>query len=165
MIKVSYWIKFTLIFLSILSSAKGSCWCMTDNNFWYYPPVCIPKSYDSTKAPIIANFSVHTNIALATRNNTTNHYNDLKNIDVHNMMLTYAPRIVVSWIDIRLTFCPLYPELLDNRYIISSIPVLWRPQITIQSRAKRENAFMDPGKLSKFYKIDQRQELKKNTII
>ena len=110
MFKEQTWITRNVVLTSILSTAivfgynqSNGCWCATNDNFWYYDPICIPKNYDPTKAPIFGNFSVHTNIVLATRN--SKYYNSLKHIDVHKMMLTFAPIIAVSWVDIRLMFC------------------------------------------------------------
>ena len=41
--------------------------CCDQRNNIYWPPICIPKDYDYTKAPDnIQNLTVHTNIVLST---------------------------------------------------------------------------------------------------
>ena len=112
----------------------------------YWTPICIPKGYDRSKLPDnVGNFTVQTNIVLATRNTSSLHYNELKNVDVNKMMLTYAPKIVISWIDPRLTFCYDSSMVLEKSFL----PYLWIPEITVVNREKRETSSLDPGKISK----------------
>ena len=80
--------------------------------------------------------------------NSTRQYKDLKTVNVKKMVLIYAPKIVVSWIDIRLKFCSDKAGAIEKSFLFPK-PYLWTPKITLENRAKRETSFNDPGKIGK----------------
>ena len=81
--------------------------------------------------------------------NSTRQYKDLKTVNVKKMVLIYAPKIVVSWIDSRLKFCSDKAGAMEKSFLFPR-PYLWTPKITLENRAKRETSFFDPGKIGKY---------------
>ena len=109
----------------------------------YFHPLCIPKGYNKFDAPS-KNLKVFANVVLATRKEKTEHYNDLKNIDIHKMVLTYAPRLVLSWYDERLEHCDHFPRSLNRKQISR----LWTPRIAVENHLERITGYLDARKLS-----------------
>ena len=109
----------------------------------YFHPLCIPKGYNKFDAPS-KNLKVFANVVLATRKEKTEHYNDLKNIDIHKMVLTYAPRLVLSWYDERLEHCDHSPRSLNRKQISR----LWTPRIAVENHLERITGYLDASKLS-----------------
>ena len=130
-------------FNSDLDPNHHNCTCDLEQNFYYYP-ICWPRDYNKNKPPS-KNHKVFLNVALATQNTSVINYNDLKHIDVHKMMIIYVPKLVMSWQDPRLKFCPMQPTLLDVLALNGS----WIPRITIENHAGKKTDFKDPAKISK----------------
>ena len=95
-------------FNSDLDPNRHNCTCDLEQNI-YYHPICGPKDYNKNKPPSKYH-KVFLNIALATQNASVINYNDLKHIDVHKMMFTFVPKLVMSWQDPRLKYCHMQPR-------------------------------------------------------
>ena len=78
-------------------------------------------------------FSVFVNIVLAFGNKTYAN-DDLKNIDVHKMVLHYAPTLIISWQDPRLKAYNQNNTKLRQVDTVKLSRLVWTPEITISNQ-------------------------------
>ena len=82
------------------------------------------------------------NIEIPANGNSRNE-EGLEKIDVHKMMLTYTPRIIMAWQDPRLLVDSNETSFLLSSYHLQKI---WIPRITVIGRSQLTTGFMDYGK-------------------
>ena len=64
--------------------------------------------------------------------------------DFHKMVLTYTPRLVLSWYDERLEHCDHSPRSINRKQISR----LWTPRIAVENHLERITGYLDARKLS-----------------
>ena len=104
--------------------------------------ICIPDFYKANQMPAVTNFTVYMNIEIPANGNSRNE-EGLEKIDVHKMMLTYTPRIIMAWQDPRLLVDSNETSFLLSSYHLQKI---WIPRITVIGRSQLTTGFMDYGK-------------------
>ena len=95
-----------------------------------YENICIPHDYNPKRPPVNSyQCTVYMNIEIHSGNATRSEVG-LRSIDVHKMMLTYAPRIIIAWQDPRLKVESNSRWLLLSKFIMDKI---WTPRISVRS--------------------------------
>ena len=135
------WTDYTPITLMIASMVNGE----KINGVNYkscFEKICIPDAYKANQMPAVTNFTVYMNIEIPANGNSRNE-EGLEKIDVHKMMLTYTPRIIMAWQDPRLLVDSNETSFLLSSYHLQKI---WIPRITVIGRSQLTTGFMDYGK-------------------
>ena len=107
--------------------------------------ICFPEGYDKHHKPNFGNFAVYVNIKVRRDSRVDQ---GLKNIDVHQRMLAYSPRIFVAWHDPRIIWNSNKTSVkLDDHMI----PEMWTPRITVKTlkQGTKESRYMDYGRTGK----------------
>ena len=121
-----------VIELMILLSVHGNETYKNDSKITCYENICIPHDYDPQKMPVNSyDFTVYVNIQIIHSGNSTRSKEGLQSIDVHKMILTYAPRIIIAWHDARLKVDSFEKSLHLSNFLMDKI---WTPSITVRSR-------------------------------
>ena len=125
-----------LMIIMIMVEVHGNEINENNANSTCYENICIPHDYNPKQMPFSSNqFSVFMNIQIHS-GNLTRSEEGLQSIDVHKMMLTYAPRIMIAWQDPRLKVDSNNKSLHLSNFIMDKI---WTPRITGRSQMHNNN--------------------------
>ena len=116
-------------------------------NYKCFENICIPTDYKEKQMPAMHNFTVYVNIEIPAETDGTSRQDEgLENINIHKMMVSYTPRIVVAWQDPR-----LFVNSNERTFHVSDYHInkIWIPQITVTARTQQTNGFMDYGRTGK----------------
>ena len=140
-----------IIELMILSSVHANETYKNDSKITCYENICIPHDYDPQKMPVHSyDFSVYVNIEIIHSGNSTRSKEGLQSIDVHKMMLTYAPRIMIAWQDPRLKVDSNNKSIHLSNFIMDKI---WTPRITVRSQMHNNGHSVNHGRTSNTYQF------------
>ena len=135
-----------LILFSVIRIARG----LENGSYTCLEKICFPMDYNQFRAPRLSGDAwpkVYANILLSKGSLEDTAYNDLKNVNVKTMVITYKPTLRVAWQDPRLRFemTQTSGRQLDE-YLLNK---MWVPKITVSNRANKDKDTFDFGKVGK----------------
>ena len=130
---------FSLLQLVILHLMASTIVDSLEDEYICYETLCHPENYDPNEIP--EGIKVHTNFLQAE--------DALKQVDDHEMVITFEPHIVMVWKDPRLRLRLNISQEDGTELPDAMLNKIWTPKLTVEHLTSKNDQDPDPGKVGK----------------